>query len=481
MRIPSKGISRDELLAKLDAYRADDLDWREGKTFGYVYDAGAEAKAISREVYMAFLGENALDPTVYPSVMRFENELVAMAAAHVGGDADVVGSFTSGGTESIILAVKTARDRARALHPEIQTPNMVLPDTAHAAFHKAGHYLGVEVVSVPVDAGTFKADVGAMAGAVTDDTVLLVGSTPSYAHGVIDPIDELGELALERDLLLHVDACIGGFLLPWFRQLGEPVPPFGFDVPGVTSLSMDLHKYAYADKGASLVLYRDADLRRFQIFACSKWPGYSMVNTTVQSTKPAGPLAAAWAVLNYMGEERYLDLAQGKLEATRKLVGFIEEAPDLELLGRPEMCLVAFRSDTVNLFVVIDEMRERGWYIQPQLTFGNSPSNIHLSISASNVPQMDDLLRALAESIEAARELPPSGMAEAISAAFAGIEPSQLLPAVFEQMLGMAGMSGTAVPERMAEINEVLDALSPAFREFILTEFINGMFQYRGE
>jgi len=479
VRIPDRGTPREQLRQRMDDYRKDDLDWREGRTFGYVYDGGAEAKEVSREAYMAFLGENALDPTVYPSVMRFENELVAMAAAHVGGDEEAVGSFTSGGTESIVLAVKAARDRARAQQPSITRPNVVMPDTAHAAFHKAGHYLGVDVVTVPVDPQTFLADVDAMAAAVTHDTILLVGSAPSYAHGVIDPIEELADLAQQRDLLLHVDACIGGFLLPWFRRLGEPVPPFGFDVPGVTSLSMDLHKYAYCDKGASLVLYRDKALRRFQLFACAGWPGYSVVNTTAASTKPAGPMAAAWAVLNFLGEEGYLELARGKLEATRKLVDFVEQHPDLQLLGRPQMCLVAFHSETVNLFHVIDLMRERRWYIQAQLTHGSSPHNIHLSISASNVPWMDGLLTDLAECIEQARTIPPSGLASAVTAMFADLDPADLDPSVFEQMLGMAGMTGTALPGKMAEINEVLDALSPAFREFLLTEFINGIYQHR--
>ncbi|MBW1887159.1 MAG: aspartate aminotransferase family protein, partial [Deltaproteobacteria bacterium] len=265
MKIPQKGIPREEIFQKLEELRSNDLDWRSGRAFGYVFDAGAEAMEVGKQAYSMFLTENALDFTVFPSLLQLENELVSMASIHVGGDEDVVGNFTSGGTESIILAVKTARDYFRAKRPDISEPEMILPTTAHAAFHKAAHYLDLKVVQVMVDPKTFKAEVELVRQAITPNTILLVGSAPSYAHGVVDPIRELGQLALEHDLLLHTDACMGGFLLPYFRRLGSSVPDFDFSVPGVTSLSMDLHKYAYTPKGASLVLYRNKDLRRFQI------------------------------------------------------------------------------------------------------------------------------------------------------------------------------------------------------------------------
>ena len=257
---------------------------------------------------MSFLSENALDPTVFPSVLRFENELVAMAASHLNGDDEVVGNFTSGGTESIMLAVKTARDYARAVRPEVREPEMVLPVTAHAAFQKAGHYLGVQA--------------GAGPGRPED----VQGRRRRHArgdHAEHDPARGLGRLLRprgrrsdprardssrsSRNLLLHVDACMGGFLLPYFRRLGAPVPDFDFSVPGVTSMSMDLHKYAFAAKGASTVLYRNKELRKYQIYTCAQWTGYTIINPTVQSTKSAGPLAAAWAVLNFLGDDGYLE------------------------------------------------------------------------------------------------------------------------------------------------------------------------------
>ena len=320
MMIPKSGRSRADVLAALESYRADDMPWRDGRTWAYVYDPGPEAEEVIKQAYTMYLTENGLDPTAFPSALRLENEVVAMAAAHLGGERDVVGNFTSGGTESIILAVKTARDCARERRPQIREPEIVLPATAHAAFHKAAHYLDVKPVSVPVDPTTFKADPAAMRGAITPehDPARRLGGLLRARRRRPDPRARRAR-ARAASLLLHVDACMGGFLLPYFRRLGAPVPDFDFSVPGVTSISMDLHKYAFAAKGASTILYRDKELRRYQIYACANWTGYTIVNPTVQSTKSAGPLAAAWAVLNFIGDEGYLEIARQVLDATRRI------------------------------------------------------------------------------------------------------------------------------------------------------------------
>jgi sphinganine-1-phosphate aldolase len=479
MKIPETGLARTELFQRLDAYRADDMPWREGRTWAYVYDPGPEAEEIIKQAFAMFLTENALDPTVFPSALRLENDLVAMAAAHLCGDAEVCGNFTSGGTESIILAVKAARDRARALRPEIRDPEMVLPATAHAAFQKAGHYLDVRPVLVPVDPETFKADVAAMRDAITPNTILLVGSAVSYAHGVVDPIGALGQLALERDLLLHVDGCMGGFLLPYFRRLGAPVPRFEFDVPGVTSISMDFHKYAFAAKGASVILHRSKELRRYQMYACSNWTGYTVINPTVQSTKSAGPLAAAWAALHFIGDAGYLEIARQVLGATRRIADRIDAHPDLRLLGRAEMNLVAFTSDTVSVFHVIDEMRARGWYVQPQLGFQDSKENVHLSINPASVSWVDAMLTDLDECVRKAKTMASGELAAKIRESFAALDPASLTPETFAGLLGMAGVAGTALPERMAEINEVLNALDTPLRERLLIEYLNELYRRR--
>jgi glutamate/tyrosine decarboxylase-like PLP-dependent enzyme len=481
MQLPKKGIATEALFQKLGEFRSEDLDWRSGRVFGYVFDPGPEVREVGKRAYSMFLTENGLDFTVFPSLLRLENELVAMATAHLGGDENVVGNFTSGGTESIILAVKAARDFARDQRPHIREPEMILPTTAHAAFHKAAHYLQVRILPVPVNPETFKADVEAVQKAVTPNTILIVGSAPSYAHGVVDPIREMGRVAQEHNLLFHVDACVGGFVLPYFKRLGAPVPDFDFRVPGVTSITMDLHKYAYTPKGASVVLYRNKDLRKFQIFACSRWTGYTVINNAVQSSKSGGPMAAAWAVLNYIGDDGYLEIARKKLEAARRIAEGIERMVDLRLMAKPDMCLLAFTSDTVNVFHVIDEMNSRGWYIQPALTFDNSKENIHMSINVSNVEWVDPFMSDLQASVEKAKAMPSGEVTEAIQSWLSSIDPSRLDGENLAQILSMVGIRGSHLPKRMSGVNEALNALPSEFRERLLIDFVNELFRCREE
>lgn len=483
MKIPNDGLTKDAVLKGLEAARADDWPWREGKLFAYVFDGGKEIEEIGKLAHAAYASENGLDPTTFPSLLKFENDLVDMARRHLGGGPEVVGNFTSGGTESIILAVKTARDAFHAKHPGVQ-PEMIVPVSAHAAFHKAAHYLGVDLVVSAIDPETYRADVADMRAKITDRTMLVVGSACSYAQGVVDPIREIAALAKEKDVLCHVDGCMGGFLLPYFRRLGASVPDFDFRVPGVTSMSMDLHKYGLSPKGASVVLYANEALRKHQIFACSAWTGYTMINNTIQSSKSGGPMAAAWAVLQFVGDEGYLRFAEGLLGAKNAIVAGVKAIPGLRVMGDPEMSLVAFTSDELSVFAIADEMKTRGFHVQPQLKLGTCKENIHVSINPSNVAHTDAMLAALRESVAAVRAAgggptAPKEMAAMLSAQIEGDTTGASLDALVASI--RTGGDGAGLPGKMAETNALLNEISPVAREKILVAFMGSMFTPRPE
>lgn len=476
--LPPRGMPAPEVLERLEQYRAHDVDWRAGKLWAYVFDPGHEAEQLIKQAYMAYLSENGLDPTAFPSLARLENEVVALAIAHLRGDAAVVGNFTSGGTESCMLAVKAARDWARSRRPELHTRKgkIVLPTTAHAAFHKAAAYLDLEVVAVDVDPDTYKANVAAMADAIDEDTIMLVGSAVSYAHCVVDPIEELAAVAMERGLWLHVDACMGGFLLPYFRRLGREVPDFDFAVSGVSSISMDLHKYAFAAKGASVVLYRDRELRRHQLFVCANWTGYTMANTTIQSSKSGGPIAAAWAILHHLGDAGYLQLAASVLDATERVINFVDAHPDLRLLGTPDMNHVAIASDTMSIFRIADAINARGWFMQVQLSYRNSPANMHICINPANLPVLDKLLADIRDAIEDARDAKPNPTIAQLRPMLALIDIARLDGATLRGMMQMAGLKPGGGGAINADINELFDTLPPAARARVVAEFMNELF-----
>jgi sphinganine-1-phosphate aldolase len=481
MQIPTSGLTEAQIQQTFDAYQAHDLKWRTGRVFAYTYDPGEEAERVAKQAYLRFLGENGLDPTVFPSLLQLENDVVSMIANHLGNEAaggTVVGSFTSGGTESIILACKAAREawREKVGQPHGR-PEMVLPITAHAAFHKAAHYLGFDKVLVDVDHTTWRAIPAKVAEAIGPKTALIVGSSPGYAHGVIDPIAELAQLAVDEDVWLHVDACVGGFLLPYYRELGKDVPPFDFSLPGVRSLSVDLHKYGYAPKGASIVLYRNKDWRRYQHFACSQWTGYTVINPTVQSTKTGGPIAGAWAILNFLGKDGYLDFCRKMIEGMDHLVATIEDIDGFELCAQPDFSLLAATSTSFSIFHVIDLMKQRGWYIQPQLSYGPSPHNVHFSLHAGNAVKVPAMCEDLRACVEIARGMPIPDFREQVAALLAGAaEAGGFTDEMFGELLAFAGIDGVSLPEAMADINAMLDALPRDLSEQMLISFFNDLY-----
>ncbi|MBL8742963.1 MAG: aspartate aminotransferase family protein, partial [Myxococcales bacterium] len=304
------------------------------------------------------------------------------------------------------------------------------------------------------------------------------GSASGYAHGVVDPIREIAALASSKNILCHVDGCIGGFLLPYFARLGADVPDFDFRVPGVTTISMDLHKYALTPKGASCELYRSDDVRRAQFFVCSSWAGYTMINPAIQSSKSGGPLAAAWAVLHHVGDDGYMKIAKGLLDARDALVKGINDIPGLHVMGSPEMALIAFTSDTVPVFVLADAMKARGWHIQPQLAYGPSPENLHLTINPSNVRWTEEFLRdlraATADVKASAAEYEGTlAFAKMFADKLTGPDAAGMLPTLTES-LGVGGDG--KMPEKMAEINAIMNALPRPLQEQLLVHFVSKLF-----
>jgi sphinganine-1-phosphate aldolase len=378
---------------------------------------------------------------------------------------------TSGGTESILLAVQTARDA----NPGIADPSMVLPSTAHAAFHKAAHYFGVRPVLVPVGPD-FRADPVAMAAAIDDSCVLVVASAPSYAHGVVDPVAPVAAAAAARGVRCHVDACIGGWVLPYAARLGRDLPPWTFAVDGVTSVSVDLHKYAYTPKGASILLHRTPELRRPQFFAAAGWPGYTMLNSTMQSTKSGGPLAAAWAVVRQIGDDGYLRLAEQVLDGMDRLLAGLSEIPALHVVAAPDSTLVALATDgSCDVFTLADELAAAGWYVQPQLSSGPAGPTLHLSLSAATAPHVEEFLSALQQAVTTAAAAGPVPVDPGVADLVRALDPSTLSESDFDNLLAAVGMAGedTALPERMAGINALLDLASPALRESLLVAFLD--------
>ncbi|HLU43281.1 MAG TPA: aspartate aminotransferase family protein [Microthrixaceae bacterium] len=360
------GRPADELLEEVRAERAHDLDWRGGRAFSLVYHTDdPELEQLQHEIASMFLHENALNPFRYRTLLRMEQELIEMARGLLGASH---ATLSSGGTESIFLAVQTARDHHRAHGGE--SPVLLCSETAHPAFAKACHYLGVERRPLPVREDG-RADPDAYAAAIDRHTALVVVSAPSYPFGVIDPVEEVAAIAAERGVLCHVDACLGGYLLPYWERLGQPVPPWDFRVEGVTSMSADLHKYGYAFKGVSTVLYRDRELYEHQIFMYDSWPGGLYASASSAGTRPGAPIAGAWATMRHLGDDGYLRLASRVLDATTTFMDGVRSIDGLRITSDPDMSVFEFGPDPdsevrVDIEAVGDVMDDRGWNLDRQ-------------------------------------------------------------------------------------------------------------------
>jgi len=474
MRFPQQGQSPADLLENLQARKCNDVRWEDGRVFAYIYDAGEEAKQLLKDAFSMYMMENGLDPTSFPSCLELEKDVIGMAIDLVNGGDDATGTFTSGGTESILLSLKTTRDYYRAVRPDITQPEILMPKTAHPAFHKACQYFDLKAVTVDVD-GDFCAIPTLMEAAITPNTILMVGSAPSYAHGAIDPITALGQIALRHELRFHVDCCVGGMYLPFAKELGYDIPDFDLSVPGVTQLSMDFHKWGYAAKGASCILYKDRAIRRYQIFSYANWTGYAVINPGVTSTKGGGPVAACWAILKYLGREGYLRLVQSAQEAAQKIVAAVNEIEGLEMMGKAQINMLALRAVDFNIFPLADAMKVRGWFIQPQFGFANSSENMHLSVGAHNAHRIDEFiadLKAVTAQVRAAQQgVPQFVVSDELRDYIVNSGPD-----VMDELGGILGGDGSTLPGKMEDINLMLNQLPATSREVLLGEFINRLY-----
>jgi sphinganine-1-phosphate aldolase len=399
MGLPDEGLSKDEIVSQLHAKRARDVRWQDGRTFGLVFDGGDDVHEVAEAAAMMFLHENALNTMAFPSLAEIQSEVVGATAELLHAPEGAAGFMTSGGTESILSAVKAARERGKA-ERGITEPEMVLPRSAHAAFHKAAHYFGLTVHNIPVRPD-FRADVDAMAAAVNDKTVLVVGSAPQYPQGVIDPIPELATIAADAGASFHTDACMGGFVLPFMELLGHDVEPWDFRVEGVTTISADIHKLGYAPKGASVLVHRTKELRRYQTFVFEDWLGGLYASPGIQGTRPALPMAAAWAVMHHLGIDGYKRLTATVLETAQRMREGVRAIDGLTVLGDPTAHLLAIAAapgweDRVDVFAVGEALDRRGWFQDRQ----KPPDSLHATVSAGNAPVIEDYLRDLAASVD---------------------------------------------------------------------------------
>jgi sphinganine-1-phosphate aldolase len=399
--LPQQGRAVDDVIADLEAKREGDVRWQDGRAFGMVYDGGPGVHEVAERAAMLYLHENALNTMAFPSLGQIQSEVVGWTASLLHGET-AAGFLTSGGTESILCGVKAARERHKA-ERGITSPEMIVAESAHAAFHKAAHLFGLTLHKVPVR-DDWTADVDAMADLVNENTVLIVGSAPQYPQGVMDPIPDIAAVAADAGINCHVDACMGGFVLPFVERLDRDVPPWDFRVEGVSSISADIHKLGYAPKGVSVILHRTKELRKFQTFVFDGWLGGFYASPNLQGTRSGLPMAAAWAVMQHLGIDGYVELTRTVLENADRMREGIRATDGLTVLGDPTYHLIAMAADPddddpIDVFALGDALQRRGWFHDRQ----GPPDSLHSTVSNSNTGVIDDYLVALAESVQEVR------------------------------------------------------------------------------
>ncbi len=409
--MPGTGTPWDQLKIDMIERGAGDAKWREGKTAVYVFNAGEDVAQVQKEAYTMYMSENGLGPLAFPSLKQMEDEVVGMGLSLLHGSEDACGTITSGGTDSITMAVKAARDYALAndfADKEVEGRlNLVAPWSAHPAFDKAANLMSLEVRRIPLREDLL-ADVDAMADAIDKNTIMLVGSAPSFPYGLIDPIEDLGKLAREKDAWLHVDACVGGYIAPFVRMNGGNIPAFDFEVEGVRTISADLHKYGYCAKGASTVLFRDKELHQYMIFDCDNWPGGRMITPTLAGTRPGGAISAAWAVMNFLGVKGYREKHKQVTDAREVIEEGVKEL-GFEILGEPQLGILAFSHPEIDVFAIYKQMYLKGWFT----SLTTQPKALHLMLS----PFHTEVTSVYLDDLKAAMNIVTAGNNDAVTEA----------------------------------------------------------------
>jgi sphinganine-1-phosphate aldolase len=401
---PKKGTAAKDVLEQMESFKSEDVDWKKGRSFSLTYPVSEEHVDFLKKAHNMYFSENALNPMAFKSLRRFEHETIRMCADLFHGDDETVGLVTSGGTESLIMAIKAYRDRARKQKPWILKPEIIVPESAHSAIDKGAYYFDVKLRHAPVGPD-FRVDVKAVKKMINRNTILIIGSAPQYPQGVVDPIAQLGEIAQKNNLPLHVDACIGGFVLPFIEKLGYPVPVFDFRIPGVTSISADIHKYGYAAKGASALLYKNMGYMKYQFFIYTEWKGGGIyASPSFPGTRPGGPIAAAWGTLMKIGEDGYLELTKKILDTRDYFIKEIDKIPELKLLAYPDSTLVCFTAKEAKLgiYAVADQLQAKGWNVTRQQT----PESLHVSLSPAHAEFMKEFVMDLREAVEVVKANP---------------------------------------------------------------------------
>jgi glutamate/tyrosine decarboxylase-like PLP-dependent enzyme len=400
--MPQSGVEEHEILSQLDAFKSEDPEYKSGKVWSLVYYIDEAHQQLLKDSYFKYSSENGLNPTAFKSLKRMENEIISATANILNGTEEVCGVVTSGGTESCLLAVKTYRDMARDKR-RVKNPEMIIPETAHVAWYKASDYFGVKIRQVPLN-DNLVPDLKKLEKMINRNTVMILASAPEYPHGTIDPIEAMGEIAQKRNMPLHVDACVGGFILPFMEMNGETIPKWDYRVPGVTSISADIHKYGYAAKGASTITYRNLDYLRYQMFVQPNWSGGVFASSALLGTRPGGAYAGAWAALQYFGIDGYKNLADETLQAVNKLKAGIVNIPELEIMGEPQGPLFAYQSidPEVNIFAVGDQMDKKGWKVNKN----QKPDGLHAMVTAQHLKVVDQYLSDLEACVAIVRANP---------------------------------------------------------------------------